>query len=205
METTTPHGIETKAPGKYDCGFDKWVHEETLSWSDGFGDVNDYGLYVSSVTLDPECEGHPDDDHSIAAGMVAGESHYCDGTCTTEGRAAQHYGTPYLLILEDRQGFIVVHPFATEDERDTEYQRMEKLYDQWSERADSPGESVDLDALPPGSIVTAALDDVEGNVAEKASDGAWLVTGEPGLYDGDALNALARVPFALLRTGYGDA
>lgn len=28
-----------------------------------------------------ECEGHPDDDHSIAAGMPSGETHYCDGSC----------------------------------------------------------------------------------------------------------------------------
>lgn len=60
-----------------------------------------------------------------------------------------------------------------------------------------------LEALPRGSIVTAALNDVEGNVAEKASDGRWIVTGEEACYLSHDLVALARERFTILRKGYG--
>lgn len=38
-----------------------------------------------------------------------------------------------------------------------------------------------LHALPAGSVISSALPDVESNVAEKTSDGFWLITGEVAL------------------------
>lgn len=62
----------------------------------------------------------------------------------------------------------------------------------------------ELDALPVGSIVTTPFGDIEGDVAERASDEYWLVTGEIALYTSENLCAMADAPFTVLRRGYGD-
>ena len=61
-----------------------------------------------------------------------------------------------------------------------------------------------LDALPVGSIVTTPFPDLEGNVAERASDGWWLITGEESLLSSADLLAAAEVEFTILRRGYAD-
>lgn len=56
--------------------------------------------------------------------------------------------------------------------------------------------------LPPGTIVTTPFPDIEGNVAERTSDGHWLITGEEGLYSDTTLSIMADAPFVVIRRGY---
>lgn len=60
----------------------------------------------------------------------------------------------------------------------------------------------ELTALPVGSIVTTPFPDAEGNVAEKTSDGHWLITGEQELFTNSELRNFADADFTLLRLGY---
>lgn len=64
--------------------------------------------------------------------------------------------------------------------------------------------ALELAALPSGSVVTTPFPDLESNVAEKASDGYWLVTGEGSLYNSVQLADAADTPFKVLRMGYGE-
>lgn len=61
---------------------------------------------------------------------------------------------------------------------------------------------MEIEALPVGSIVTTPFPDMEGNVAERASDGFWLITGEENLFSSAELFAAADDSFTLLRRGY---
>jgi len=62
----------------------------------------------------------------------------------------------------------------------------------------------ELDALPNGSVVTTPFPDFEGNVAERASDGFWLVTGENALFTSADVYGAADAPITVLQSGYGD-
>jgi hypothetical protein len=60
-------------------------------------------------------------------------------------------------------------------------------------------------AEPPiGSIITAPFDDMEGDVAERMSDGYWLVVGEEALWTWADLVGFTDAPITILRHGYGD-
>lgn len=58
-----------------------WVYEQIVPWAH----LDERGEYVACTTEchleEEECPGHPDDDYSINAGMPAGETHFCDGSC----------------------------------------------------------------------------------------------------------------------------
>lgn len=56
--------------------------------------------------------------------------------------------------------------------------------------------------LPNGSVITTPFPDMEGNVAERASDGGWLVTGETTLFTSAELLDAMDSPFHVLRRGY---
>lgn len=46
------------------------------------------------------CEGHPDDDNSIAADMPAGQAHYCDGSC----RRGEGIEPDTVYVIVDEHG-----------------------------------------------------------------------------------------------------
>lgn len=62
----------------------------------------------------------------------------------------------------------------------------------------------ELADLPVGSVITSALPDVESNVAEKTSDGFWLVTGEEKLITNAELAEWADDTITVLQKGYSD-
>jgi hypothetical protein len=57
---------------------------------------------------------------------------------------------------------------------------------------------------PIGSIITTPFDDLEGDVAERMSDGYWLVVGEEALWTWADLVGFTDAPITILRHGYGD-
>ncbi len=63
-----------------------------------------------------------------------------------------------------------------------------------------------LTGLGPGSVITAPFDSTEGDVAEKTSDGFWLIVGEEGLINDYIMAEIVDVAGSLgiLRRGYGD-
>ena len=63
-----------------------------------------------------------------------------------------------------------------------------------------------LTELGPGSVIAAPFGDMEGDVAEKTSDGFWLVVGETGLVNDYDMAELVDDAGGMttLRDGYGD-
>lgn len=111
--TITKHRIEQKAPGKYDCHYDSWIHGEyatEFSSDDEFGDVNDYGMWNGRVTITAESRD--------------------------EREAIGHYGGPFLIIQEDGQGFVTIGSYDDEAQRDAEFQRLSELYFAWADAED---------------------------------------------------------------------
>ena len=108
--------------GKLDCLFDEKVHEYTL---DGFcemdGSVEAPCGWFGKVDLVSE------DDLGAMSIMV-------DGAPANEedDAAIAHYGTRFLLVRENEQGFVYVIPFQTEEGRDAAYQQLIVEYDTWS-------------------------------------------------------------------------
>lgn len=122
----TAHTDEFKTIGKYNCGTDQWVDREYSEFADGVGDTEDFGTYTYPVDLEDECQGHEHDPSNPTS--VAGVSTTCDGSCNREGRAAIHYGTRWLLVQHDQQGFVNVATFGREEDRDAELQRISELW-----------------------------------------------------------------------------
>lgn len=60
-----------------------------------------------------------------------------------------------------------------------------------------------IDEPPIGSIITTPFGDIEGDVAERMSDGLWLVVGEEPLWTWAEIVAAADAPITILRHGYG--
>ncbi len=127
---TTTHGILCHGIGKYDCSFDERVHELTMDGSvDGSGQTDAPTGWFAAVTLDIECEGHPDDDSTV--NEAAGGEHTCDGSCSSDWEIYQHYGTPYLMINEDSNGFVYVAALATEEMQQLLLKTLEDQYTEW--------------------------------------------------------------------------
>ncbi len=55
----------------------RWVYEQIKPWAH----LTEGGETEACDKSCNHCPGHPDDDYSIIAGMPAGETHYCDGSC----------------------------------------------------------------------------------------------------------------------------
>lgn len=56
---------------------------------------------------------------------------------------------------------------------------------------------------PIGSIITTPFPDMEGDVAERMSDGLWLVVGEEPLCTWAQITEATDAPITVLRHGYG--
>jgi hypothetical protein len=65
-------------------------------------------------------------------------------------------------------------------------------------------EEVGFDEPPIGSVIVTAFPDMEGDVAERMSDGHWLVVGEEHLFSWAGIIAATDAPITVLRHGYGD-
>ena len=113
---------ECGAVGKFDCTYDEYVWDVTMDTGDGEGHVESSVAWFCEVTLETECEGHP------GLGDV---SVYCDGSCTPEWRAAQHYDTRYLIARENSQGIFWVETYDTEEARDERLEGLRQAYAEW--------------------------------------------------------------------------
>ncbi len=73
---------------------------------------------------------------------------------------------------------------------------------------DVPAETVigfnEINALPPGTVLTSPLPDTESNVAERTTDGWWMITGESPLISTTELINMADTVWTVLRRGYGN-
>jgi hypothetical protein len=103
-----PHTDEQKAPGKYDCHFDSYIHGQLLEFVDYFGEVNEYGVVTWKLDLNEDIVP----EHELIEMM-------------------KHYGTPWLIIQEDDRGFVTVMAIVSESERDALYARFEASYNEW--------------------------------------------------------------------------
>lgn len=61
-----------------------------------------------------------------------------------------------------------------------------------------------VDEPPIGSVIVTAFPDMEGDVAERMSDGHWLIVGEENLWTWAEIVAATDAPISVLRHGYGE-
>lgn len=129
-----PHAHERKHHGKFDCWADERVHEiisEGLYGGEEGGNVEAPTGWYAALTLDAECAGHEHD--PSRPDSVAGETIFCDGSCTPDWRLLEHYGSPYLIVRENSQGFFWVAVHTTEERRDEHLDELEAAYREWEE------------------------------------------------------------------------
>lgn len=106
----TDHTTEAKAPGKYDCHFDSWVHGELLTGEAGDGHVEAPTGWFVAVDLDT---GHANHDESLAA---------------------EHYGSRWLIVKEDSRGFVGVFPFENEEQREIMLGLLVEQFNDWNDQ-----------------------------------------------------------------------
>lgn len=87
---------------KYENEYDEYVHHEAADFFNG--DVQSPSGAFAALDL--------------------GES---DGEAINA-----HYGHPWLLILEDNDGFVTVHVFESKEERDRSFDALYDSYQHWA-------------------------------------------------------------------------
>lgn len=109
------HGVDCHGIGKFDCEFDERVYVLSLD-DQAEGNAEAPSGWWAPIDLDVDCDGHPDDDSTV--NEAAGAEHTCDGSCMPEWDLFQHYGTRWLVVGGDSQGFVRVVALPTEEQRD---------------------------------------------------------------------------------------
>ncbi len=121
-----PH-LSCGRPGKFDCSADEKIHQDSLEWGTGEGDVQSPSGWFDPIELEVECEGH-----ESTAGYAMGQSVFCDGSCTPEWQLAKHYGTRWLIARENEQGQFWVETYDTEQARDERLEGLRAAYAEWN-------------------------------------------------------------------------
>lgn len=105
------HDVEHRQHGKFDCIVDEFAYACTLDGGeDTLGDVESPSGHLAKVTLmDP----------------------HEDGATWLDGRGIQHYGSRYLIVRENTQGFVQVISFDSEETREIAWQMASEAYFAW--------------------------------------------------------------------------
>lgn len=103
------HTEEQKAPGKYDCLFDSYVHGDLGDHVEFIGSV-EYGIVTQKIELTEDLVP----EHELI-------------------QMIEHYGFRFLLVQENDQGLVQVVAFETEKALNEEYERMDADFTKWCE------------------------------------------------------------------------
>lgn len=92
------------AVGKFDCDFDERIHAITLESGEGSGDVESPSGWFCPVDLDED-----------------------------EVDLVTHYGTRWLMALENSQGFFTVLALGSKGKQSWMLDNFERAYEAWEE------------------------------------------------------------------------
>jgi hypothetical protein len=123
-----PH-LNCRSLGKFECAYDEGVYDVTMEgFGDDGGDVQSTAGWWSTFDLDIDCEGHEPGPY-----QPAGESVYCDGSCTHDWRAYRHYSGAFLLARQNDSGAFWVETYVTEAQRKERTDQLERYHYSWLE------------------------------------------------------------------------
>ena len=117
---------ECGAVGKFDCWQDERIHELTVEFDEGEGNVEGPAGWFMPLDLEDECEGH-----ESLNGASMGASVTCDGKCQPDWVLVQHYGTRHLIARENGLGQWWVECYDTEQARDERLEALRAAHAEW--------------------------------------------------------------------------